>query len=248
MQKPKMILFDYGQTLANEAHFDGEKATAALMAHAVQNKYGRTPQDIQAQANYLNQELGRFDPTGRNPPLTEIPFAPFEAYLLESNGIQLSISYSEAEQLFWDTAAPGVPTDGIEKFLHDLKGRGIRTGVISNLSYSGKALSRRITQLLPHHDFSFILVSSDYLFRKPAKQIFTLALEKTGLSAEEVWYVGDNYTCDVLGAKNAGLFPVWYTGFPAWYNEAENAIGKDDNEILKIENWEQLREYIDSLT
>lgn len=100
MHKPKMILFDYGQTLANETRFDGEKGTAAVMAYAVRNKYGKTPQEIQAHADRLNREMGRFDPTGQHPVLTEIPCAPFEAYLYEVNGIELSIPYSKAEQIF----------------------------------------------------------------------------------------------------------------------------------------------------
>ena len=37
MQKPKMILFDYGQTLVNEAKFDGVRGTEAVMKHAVHN-------------------------------------------------------------------------------------------------------------------------------------------------------------------------------------------------------------------
>jgi hypothetical protein len=40
MTKPKMLLFDYGQTLVAEAPFDGVKGTAAVMRHAVRNKYG----------------------------------------------------------------------------------------------------------------------------------------------------------------------------------------------------------------
>ncbi|MDE7309455.1 MAG: HAD hydrolase-like protein [Lachnospiraceae bacterium] len=31
------------------------------------------------------------------------------------------------------------------------------------------------------------------------------------LKPEETWYIGDNYECDIVGARNAGLFPVWYT-------------------------------------
>ena len=38
MKKPQMILFDYGQTLVNEASFDGVKGTAAVMKYAVANK------------------------------------------------------------------------------------------------------------------------------------------------------------------------------------------------------------------
>ena len=39
MIKPKMILFDYGQTLINEVKFDGVKGTEAVLKYAVKNKY-----------------------------------------------------------------------------------------------------------------------------------------------------------------------------------------------------------------
>ena len=35
MIKPKMILFDYGQTLINEVKFDGVKGTEAVLKYAV---------------------------------------------------------------------------------------------------------------------------------------------------------------------------------------------------------------------
>ena len=42
MKAPKMIIFDYGQTLADEAPFDGIAGTKALLSYAVQNKYDLT--------------------------------------------------------------------------------------------------------------------------------------------------------------------------------------------------------------
>ena len=42
MTKPKMILFDYGQTLVNEATFDGVMGTDAVLQYATKNKYNRT--------------------------------------------------------------------------------------------------------------------------------------------------------------------------------------------------------------
>lgn len=130
MNMPKMICFDYGQTLIDEKQFNGEKGTAAVMRYAVKNKYGRTPQQIQAEADEINRELGRFDPARRHLVGVEVPVEPFYAYLYEANGIELSISYSEAERIFWDEAAPGAATPGITDFLAFLRKEGIRTGVI----------------------------------------------------------------------------------------------------------------------
>lgn len=41
MKKPKMILFDYGQTLVNEQLFDGVKGTEAVLGYATKNKYNK---------------------------------------------------------------------------------------------------------------------------------------------------------------------------------------------------------------
>ena len=56
MTKPKMILFDYGQTLGNEEKFNGIKGTAAVMEHAVENARGLTPIEVQAEAEAINTE------------------------------------------------------------------------------------------------------------------------------------------------------------------------------------------------
>lgn len=57
MKKPKMILFDYGQTLVSEAGFDGVKGTRAVLEFAVENKYNRTAEEIQREADAVNHEL-----------------------------------------------------------------------------------------------------------------------------------------------------------------------------------------------
>lgn len=233
MKKPKMILFDYGQTLVNEAKFDGVKGTAEVLKYAIENKYHRSAEEIQAAADAINHELGRFDPLRRHEFQIEVPYPMFASYLYESQGIKLSIPYSQLDQIFWDAASPGRATDGIIKFLHLLKAQGIRTGVISNITYSGKALEERINTLLPDHQFEFILATSESMFRKPNRRIFDLALEKAGLQAEDVWYIGDQYECDIVGSRNAGMFPVWYLG------ATDGPYTKRDD-VLTIMNWNEL--------
>lgn len=238
MKKPKMILFDYGQTLINESYFDGVRGTAAVMEYAVKNKYKKTPEQIQSEAEFINREIGRFEPSKRHLFQIEIPFCQFEAYLYETNGIALSIPYSEAEHIFWDAAAPGTATQGIEEFLDFLKKEGIRTGVISNISYSQKTLAERINRILPDNQFEFIIASSEYVFRKPNQRIFRLALEMAELKPEDAWYIGDSYECDIVGAGNAGLFPIWY---------GAEADCKQDVAAFKISSWEELKVYLAQL-
>ena len=233
MKLPQMILFDYGQTLINQAKFDGVKGTEAVLQHAVKNKYNKTAAQVQEAADEINRELGRFDPLNRHLFQVEVPNHMFTAYLYESQGIEIPLPSEEIDRIFWDAAAPGIPTEGIQDFLAFLKQKNIRTGVVSNIAFCGSALEERINSLLPDNHFEFILATSEYLFRKPNRRIFELALEKAGLAPEDVWYIGDQYQCDIKGAQGAGLFPVWYIGaIDLPYEERE--------EILTVRDWQEL--------
>jgi len=240
MRKPKMILFDYGQTLANEKKFDGIAGTRAVLQYATNNKYNHTAEDVQAAADAINAELGRFDPKRRHLVQLEVPNHMFTAYLYQSMGIEIPLSHQDIDRVFWRAASPGVPTDGIEDFLAFLKDRNIRTGVISNITYCGEVVEERINDLLPEHSFEFMIATSEYMFRKPNKRIFELALEKAGLQPEDVWYIGDNYLCDVVGARNAGIFPVWYIG--------ATSDPQGEKDVLTVSNWRELQQHIEMLT
>lgn len=238
MKTPKMILFDYGQTLVNERAFDGVKGTEAVLRYAVKNKYGKTAQEIQEAANRINRELGRFDPKKRHLFQIEVPTSMFTAYLYASQGVELSIGSEEVDRIFWDAASPGIPTEGIADFLKLLRQKNIRTGVISNISYCGKVVEERIRACLPEHEFEFILATSEYMYRKPNRRIFELALEKAELSAEDVWYIGDQYECDIVGAAGAGLFPVWYQG-------AMDLTWEPKEGVLTVQSWDELQEILE---
>lgn len=242
MKKPKMILFDYGQTLVNEQKFDGVKGTEAVLRYAVKNKYNLTAEQIQREADDINHELGRFDSSGKHLCLAEIPNTMFTPYLYESQGIEIPLSTEEIDKIFWDAASPGVPTDGIADFLDFLNKNKIRTGVISNISYAQSVVAGRINTLLPGNSFEFIITSSNYIFRKPHRRIFGLALEKAGLQAENVWYVGDNYECDIKGAAGARITPVWYTG--AAGNMDIDIVHSD---VFVIKEWNELEEKLKEL-
>lgn len=237
MKTPKMILFDYGQTLVAESKFDGVRGTAAVLQHSVRNKYNLSAEQVQARANEINQEFGRFDPEKRHLFQIEIPNTMFTPYLYESLGIEIALTNAEIDTIFWDAAAPGAATEGVEDFLKFLKNRGIRTGVISNISYAPSVVAARINRLLPENAFEFILTSSNYIFRKPHRRIFDLALEKADLRSDEVWYIGDQYECDVKGALNAGLYPVWYIG-------AIDLPHREDRSILTVTDWDALKPLI----
>ena len=235
MEIPQMVLFDYGQTLIAEQKFDGVKGTEAVLQYATRNKYHLSAEQVQAKANEINREFGRFDPEKRHLFQIEIPNTMFMPYLYESQGIEIALSNAEIDTVFWNAAAPGTPTEGIKDFLGYLKKKGIRTGVISNISYDPSVVAERINRLLPENAFEFIITSSNFMFRKPNKRIFDLALEKAELRSEEVWYIGDQYECDVKGSLNAGLMPIWYIG-------AMDLPYTEDKNILTVTEWKELKQ------
>ena len=163
----------------------------------------------------------------------------FTPYLYESQGIEIALSNSEIDTVFWDAAAPGTPTEGIEVFWEYLKNKDIRTGVISNISYDPFVVAERINRLLPENTFEFIITSSNFMFRKPNKRIFDLALEKAELQPEDVWYIGNQYECDVKSSLSAGLLPVWYIG-------AIDLPYTEDRDILTINTWSEMARYMEA--
>jgi 2-haloalkanoic acid dehalogenase type II len=72
------------------------------------------------------------------------------------------------------------------------------------------------------HLFERSVAARDVGAAKPDPVIFQKAIEGTGLEPHEVIYVGDDPHIDVIGARAAGMHPVWInrTG-AAWPDEIE---------------------------
>ncbi len=239
MKRPKMIMFDYGQTLIAEGVFNGEAGTKAVLKYAKKNPYQISAKELQNFAKTLNRDIGRYDPDVRKAPQIEVHNHLFQNYLYQYFDLEIDLTPEEIEKVFWDNAADKKSTKNIEMLLGYLNENEIRTAVISNISFSGKALEERIRSLIPEHNFEFILATSEYVFRKPHGRIFELALRKAKLEARDVWYCGDNAFFDVEGASNSGIFPVWYRGAI----EQENRLAPSVD-CLTINNWMELIDYL----
>jgi putative hydrolase of the HAD superfamily len=90
---------------------------------------------------------------------------------------------------------------------------GYRMGIISNSSGTLVAHLRRIGMA---SRFEIIIDSHDVGVEKPHPDIFRLALESSGASANRSLYVGDVYAIDVLGAASAGLHAMLFDPLGAW--------------------------------
>ena len=200
-----MILFDYGGTLMYEPDFAPSNGNKAIYPYISENPHNVTLEEF---SEYL---LRFFDEIwALRGELIEIHEHTFLRNVLEHFGMKLSISIEEAEWIIWNGISRGVTTPGAAEMLTELRRLGIRTGVISNLCWSGTALTRRLNDAFPDHHFDFIMTSSEYIFRKPDEHIYDMAIRKSGLDKAGVWYCGNGIEIDLVGVHGAGLYPVFY--------------------------------------
>ncbi|MCI9457755.1 MAG: HAD-IA family hydrolase [Oscillospiraceae bacterium] len=238
MNRPKMILFDYGGTLLYEPKFDLLRGERAVFRYIKENPQNVTPEQAHSHDKELFENADKCRAMGY-----ECHEWPLLRCKYESLNITFQIPLEEVETVLWDNTSPGGKMPYISELLEFLERSQIRTGVISNIGWSGNALARRINRLLPENRFEFILASSEYAVRKPNPLLFRIALNKAGLSPEEVWYCGDSIQPDVFGAHGAGIFPVLYQGeFP---EELERTLraqppGEIDFPYLHIRDWREM--------
>ena len=236
MKYPKMIIFDYGHTLLWEPGWDAEHGTRELLKYVTKNPSGYSFEDIRKWAkivfddNLMSVRELDYDVSGRIG----------DKVLYEFLGIEFSLTPLEMETVFWNGASSGDVMPGAAEMLEYINSRGIRSAAISNLMWSGAALKLRFDRLLPNNRFEFVMTSSDYFFRKPSKFLFDIAIRKSGLSPDEIWYCGDNPVKDVEGSAAAGIFPVWYD------NDTDDRPNPDKTdyipscEHLHIREWSEM--------
>ena len=59
--------------------------------------------------------------------------------------------------------------------------------------------------------FTHTLISEEVGINKPQPEIFRIALQRSGVTADETVMIGDSYSSDIAGAKAAGIDQIWIT-------------------------------------
>jgi putative hydrolase of the HAD superfamily len=243
MKKPKIVFFDYGQTLIDETSFDLMKGIQAVLETAVENPKNVPPKEIADFFGRMLQDINlpTKDFTGMQ--YIEVPDPMMQEYLFRFFGLRPVKSSREIEWMFWNRTKTSKPSPGITDVLAFLRENGIRTGVISNTPITEEILAKSLKKLIPENSFDPIVTSSETIFRKPHPRIFQYALQRAGLPASEAVHCGDNPMCDVEGASAAGIFPVWYKGC---CTVAENIQPKCKH--LAIQSWRELKDKISRIS
>jgi REG-2-like HAD superfamily hydrolase len=83
-----------------------------------------------------------------------------------------------------------------------LRKSGLKTAIISNWDYSLHPILE-VMKLREH--FDLVIASLEEGFEKPDPRIFTLALERLGVKAQNAIHIGDDPIDDLQGARNVGM-------------------------------------------
>jgi len=118
----------------------------------------------------------------------------------------VKIRERHADATLWVHTEPGT-----RDMLEGLQQAGLRLAVISN---ADGRVARYLEAAGLADLFEFILDSGAVGIEKPDRRIFDLALDRLGLGADEVVYVGDSWEIDVAGARNAGISPIYLSAAP----------------------------------
>jgi len=155
----------------------------------------------------------------------------FHTYLLQHLGEEATIRDVLVENTQnsgnWDQILPGT-RDALRRI-----GRSFRIAVISNAD-------GRIHQVLSRCGiadcFRSITDSGVIGVEKPRREIFEAALRAMNVRPEESVYVGDVYSVDYLGARNAGMDAVLFDVAGAYR----------DRDLPRVESLEQLECWLQS--
>lgn len=125
---------------------------------------------------------------------------------------------------------------GVDRLFERLKHSGIKIGICTDLTTHIQ--HRKIRKLQIGNYVNAFVSSEEADAEKPDIKIFRMIISKLGIRPEEALYIGDSYEKDVIGAKNAGLFPVWFNPHgKSWKGEVVE-------EMLEIAEMGQLERYI----
>ena len=203
----RAILFDLGNTLVG--YYKSTEFPSVLRrclrecARALgQSEDPARDEDLFERALLLNRER------------SDYAVLPLGARLRELFGAYQSLDEASARTLGAAFLKPIFATARLEPqavpLLEALRGRGIKTAIVSNTPWGSPADAWR-TELARHGLLDKVdatVFCMDVGWRKPHRAPFDRALSLLDVAAASALFVGDDHRWDVVGAQNAGLRPV----------------------------------------
>ena len=207
------VLFDYGHTLMDFTRPE------ELLLEAYHRINRRLEQELEAEvptaaellvavSERVDDEIGRSYLGGAE---QEVDIASLYEEALSALGIHLTPEtvtwVVEHEQDAWlngiAASAHAIPV------LEELKGRGLRLGIVSNAAFPPQSMRNQLESLELSPYFDATVYSSEIGLRKPNRAIYEVCLERLGgAGGGRVMFVGDRLREDVVGPRKLGFDAV----------------------------------------
>ena len=224
LARPRGLLLDYGGTLVEEVAFDMHAGVDVLLDHAIDRPPNVSLDAILARVERVGREVS----ARRDEYQIETPWPAITRLIYDYFGISFAQPLAELELAFWDASVPTRPMPGVHEALRAIRDMGLPVTVVSNSSFRGEIIRYELTRHGLAEYFTSIVASADYAVRKPNPLLFEAAAALIDVRPSEVWFVGDRLDTDVLGARAAGMQPVWF---------ARSDTAADDDTLVTVANW-----------
>lgn len=211
------VLFDWGDTLF---HFAYDEALLEAGWEAGLAATGRD--DLPGHADTAARFRERYLPLLFVPgTVEEVEYPGIIREVLGEFDVSLSdaelLRFLEAEHEAWAPAREmGAQSHAL---LDSLRGRGLRTGLVSNAFDPPELLHRDLERMGLAERLDVAVFSSEVGKRKPHPLIFEVALQRLGVDASRTLFVGDSLSADIAGAKELGMRTVQ----ALWFRADEDA-------------------------
>ncbi|MDP6360758.1 MAG: HAD family hydrolase [Planctomycetota bacterium] len=216
------IFFDYGGTLTVRLDPDSESVKP-------DNAYGQVladwfpvaGRDIDADADELQQltELAHRNTEGRPNAVdvryNEYYYIHWMRWIYEQLNLEPPFTDHELAAAWhfmcWQIGNRfgSVACESVKSALTELSERGYRLGVLSN--NSGYVADQLALGGI-YHMFEIIVDSAREGRVKPDPELFRSVASRAGATCDRIFYVGDSYECDVIGATLVGMSVAWIGG------------------------------------
>lgn len=204
----RAVLFDVGGTLHEVRHPPGlaERYCQTLLDRLA-GSGAALPIDADSLARLLHKNAEDYKHWSEEH-MTELPSVRiWNEYYLKDFHLGEETLAPLAEEFSWMYDAvrvENVPRPHMRETIQALHSAGLVLGVVSNM-ISETFVPRLLESYEISQYLSCVVVSSVTGLRKPDARIFEAAAKECGVPLDEMAYVGDTLSRDVLGCRNAGI-------------------------------------------
>ena len=209
VRRPLAVLFDLDDTL-----FDHARATRVALSalRELDTALGRWSIDELDRRHRVVLEMWHQEVLAGRASIEQARIARFTELVGQAGGDgvdhragTLASRYRSVYETTWFT----VP--GARPLVEAIVGQGLRVAIVTNNVRREQELKLArcgLTSLV-----ETLVTSEEVGAQKPDPRIFQTALDRIGVSAPDAVMVGDAWPTDVVGARRAGLRPVWLNRF-----------------------------------